>query len=393
MKWKVFKVTVENGVAKEVVFLIEKNSFLGIRVNQKKILKKRIWGKTEIFGQKDFPWEEIVAEAKKRLGLMKDCRRKPLTPIVPEQEVLALEAKDLDEKITNKKRSKRYKGETNPNSTACDSIIKKNPRSLLTLNHLIPSQRLELLRLRAFGIEILEEGWVGLSRWRKSKEKPVKNWQKTKDIFSAIRMQDHIMQKYRQQPTGETPHLLSFGQIIEECNRLLIGWRSAQPQEKEDIRNKLIAAILDLENCKNEFKAAVKSQLEFIISWQDRTGRTNPGALAARTIASLDGLAQRLSEIEDIGVYIALRRELLVFIENWHAALIERMVGLIKQRRVTSAIKLARMAMVSPYWERAKQANFWLLNFTYKSCETRLAEKCLNNALNCLKITIGGNHG
>lgn len=364
INWKVERVCIENGIIKEIVFLINGISHVGIKLGPKGGLKKKIWGDRKVFsGGKDFPWNEINKEAIKRLGAKSNLPRQSKTSLSCDK-TTRLEAEKLNKEIEAEAALAKYKNKKLKYTAACQKILKDSLKmKLANLDSFPLAQRLNLILLNYFGIMTLEEGWLGLSRWFKLGEKFKIRRQKTPDLYSAIRMQEHILKKYKYEDRGEIYKLNSIEKVILNCNELLIKWKTAKPQNKSAIKRKLITSILSLKYCRNEFKQIIKDQLSLILPWRDKTGRVNPGALAARTITGLNELHSRLKEIETIEPYIALRHELLIYLEQWQRELIAEATKLIKQRRVKLAVKILGIVVISPYWEQAEQTKFWLLRY------------------------------
>ncbi|MFA6306798.1 MAG: hypothetical protein WCV70_04755 [Patescibacteria group bacterium] len=372
INWRVERVCTENGAVKEVVFLINEISRVGIKLGPEGGLKKKIWGNKEFFSSKKFPWKEINLEARKRLGV-KNCLPRPRkTSLFCEETArLKLEAEKFNKEIEAEAALAKYKNRKLKYTAACQKILKDSLKiKMVSLRGFPPAQRLNLILLNCFGIMALEEGWLGLSRWFKLGEKFKIRRQKTPDLYSAIRMQEHILKKYKYKNQGEISKLHSIKKIILDCNELLLKWKTAKPQNKSAIKRKLITSILSLKYCRNEFKQVIKDQLSLILPWRDKTGRINPGALAARTITGLNELHLRLKEIEIIEPYIALRHELLIYLEQWQKELVMEATKLIKQKRIKLAVKILSIAVISPYREQAEQAKFWLENcLLEKTCD------------------------
>ncbi len=195
-------------------------------------------------------------------------------------------------------------------------IIKELPNKRFYTGNLEPSEQQWLENMQDGGIRPLTEGWVEISRWTKiPSERPQLVKQKVDGLNSAIRMQDHILEKYdtdKAQGEGEYADLESIEEVIERANQILLRWKEASQEEKDELSQEVTGVILQLERCRNEFKLRTKEQMEKVIGFKDSKDRINPTALAARTISALHAVGKRIDELQAITPSIAFRRELLV---------------------------------------------------------------------------------
>ena len=265
-------------------------------------------------------------------------------------------------------------------------VIKQTQNNPIRWQVLSDSERKWLWNLEKCGIEILTNGWIRLSRWNKQagkKEKIIP--QKVKGINSAIRMQeDHILKQYREDINGKTSELSileSIEGITENANQLLTSWNSASEKEKEELQIELASIVLQLENCRNEFKVSTKNQIEKTVSLTDSKERINPGAMAARTVAALGKLNNRFLQLGIIIPFIAMRKELLILEKRRVELAIEKAArtvlrilrhpvfsngSILKHENKILLESIGRSLFhlnnirVSPYWEQAEQAKLFL---------------------------------
>lgn len=169
--------------------------------------------------------------------------------------------------------------------------------------------------LYSCGIRITKAGFMEVSRWEEADQGKRRRWQRIDGVNSALRMQDHILGKYRsdEQPKpGEFSHLESIEEVIEAANGFLLEWDKAKSEEKKDLQKKLVEVVLQLEKCRNAHKLKVKERSAAVSVMKDRLQRDNPSALAARTVGALNSLAKRMDEMRLIMPIIAMRKEALI---------------------------------------------------------------------------------
>ena len=272
---------------------------------------------------------------------------------------------------------------------------KKNGRIQWWRQYLTKNEKAWFITLRNGGITILTEGWLRIPRWEKKmglKEKLIK--QKVLGINSALRMQDHILSKYNLAAAiknGEIPALESIEEIITSANYQLNDWANQNEKSRINLQKQLAIIVLRLEHCRNEFKIGAREQIKKTVLLEDSTGRLNPSAMAARTIAALNRLNQRFNQLGIIIPHIAMRKELLILEKRRLQAMIKKAaaktqlllrhpvfnnkpirkyeINIIDQRmgQCLSALNNIR---VSPYWEQAEQAKNYI----------REAKKILNGS-------------
>ena len=262
---------------------------------------------------------------------------------------------------------------------------KTNGRIQWWRQYLSKSEKEWLIALRNGGITILTEGWLRIPRWEKKKGRKEKLiLQKVAGINSALRMQDHILNKYNLRAAaanGEIPILESIEEIIAYANYSLNDWKNLNARDKLGLQKKLAAVILRLEHCRNEFKVGAREQIEKTALLKDAAGRLNPSAMAARTIAALNRLSQRFNQLGIIIPHIAMRKELLVLEKRRLQAAIKKATeknqlllrhpvftgGPIRKYEINSISERMGLCLfslnnisISPYWEQAQQAKNYL---------------------------------
>ncbi len=171
--------------------------------------------------------------------------------------------------------------------------------------------------LKKAGITVLENGWWLVRRWKKKNGKDLEvTFQFVPDIDTLIRMCGHIIRKYRitqDENLSELDINSSINGTIEEVKNFLTSWNNKDIEQRLELQIKLASIVLKLENCHNEYKVQVKNQIEKVVPMKDSLERYNPGALAARTVAALNRLSERINEIQAILPRIAMKKELLIF--------------------------------------------------------------------------------
>lgn len=174
--------------------------------------------------------------------------------------------------------------------------------------------------LHAAGIVPLTEGWLKIRRWIKEDRSRLKiSWFKLPNIDNAIRMQDHILEKYRTdnvKKKSELSKIRNVEELITYANSLLSTWSSLDKKLQKNVEYTLTEVVSCLHKCRNEFLKKTKDQSGKASKIIDSRGRVNPGAMAARTIAALNSIVERMNQLEIIIPFIAMRRELLILEKN-----------------------------------------------------------------------------
>jgi ElaB/YqjD/DUF883 family membrane-anchored ribosome-binding protein len=212
-------------------------------------------------------------------------------------------------------------------------------------------------------------------------------------------MQDNILALYRkenvkddqtsneiEQPKkqDELTTLDSIQEVVEEANRVLLVWKDASPERKEELKYQLADVVLMLERCRNEFKVKVGERARMVMRGRDSRGRENPSALAATTIGALNDLQKRIDQIGVIAPKIAMRKELLVLERRRSEkvldkastklnAIINHQVfrigkpGIIKdyevetlKKKADEVLEMLQEVYVAPYFQVKEQAKYFL---------------------------------
>jgi len=215
-----------------------------------------------------------------------------------------------------------------PDTVAHDII--KSEASLIPYNRIPEEHRDWFQNMRDAGVRVLEDGFLEISRWDNTgahAAKPRLITQKVDGLYSAIRMQNHILEGYRSEDTqaeDEYTKLESIQEVIESANDLLNQWKTVDLQGRKDLQLELAEIVLQLERCRNEFKIDAREQTKEVMKLKDSRGRDNPGALAARTVAALNDLTRRMNQMQLITPLIALRKEILVLEERRAAGMLRK---------------------------------------------------------------------
>jgi len=183
-------------------------------------------------------------------------------------------------------------------------------------------------------------------------------------------------------------------------------WKQASKTDKKIIIETLVYVVSCLEKCRNDFKIAARDQIEEVLPLTDSIGRENPGALAARTVAALNRLGGRFSEMRIIQPIVALRREVLFFEKNWFETQV-RQIGIMLRsilnrpyekllqnsvdidRRLGQSLYLAGILWVSPYFERAQLSKTFLLA-AKKAIRSKQPEEIVKNTIFAHHVINGG---
>jgi len=219
--------------------------------------------------------------------------------------------------------------------------------------------------------------------------------QKVIDIHHAIRMQDHIINTHCTNIELQKSELSKINDIvvlIDYINEQLRLWSKIEDKDKLFIQQKIIEAIQELKNFRNDLKVKAREQLEMSCDIKDSRNRTNPGAILARMVSALDRLTERINEIGFIDSSIALRKQLLLMeksriknhLENcrtkihaflsqptlFHYHYLAAMVLKDAENALDHIIYEIQNIFISPYYEKAKQVNNLL-----HSAKTELRKK------------------
>ena len=266
--------------------------------------------------------------------------------------------------------------------------LPKKTRDIEWLRHQHPIGRdflsaIDLVRFETLikcGVFYLPQGWLRIRKWSKEQGVIDRASQHVPDLEAAIRMQDHILNGYRGQEEnkGEFGQSASFDEIIRAANRYLTDWKNADRVNQKKIIDDLVTIVLRLELCRNDFKVKARDQITEIIPFEDKTGKINPGAFAASTVAALNQLANRFQEIRAIQPIIALRRELLIYEVSWFELQIKQIAIMLRNllyriyyrfperpedldNAFGRVLHFTGFLWPSPYFERAQSADKYIL--------------------------------
>jgi ElaB/YqjD/DUF883 family membrane-anchored ribosome-binding protein len=260
----------------------------------------------------------------------------------------------------------------------------------------------QFMSISKAGVRVLTSGQLEISRWDKPTKralKPTVQLQRVDGINSAIRMQDNILALYRkenvkddhtsneiEQPKkqDELTTLDSIQEVVEEANRVLLAWKDASPERKEELKYQLADVVLMLERCRNEFKVKVGERARVVMRGRDSRGRENPSALAATTVGALNDLQKRIDQIGVIAPKIAMRKELLVLEKRRSEKVLEKAgtrLNIIRNHQVfrtgkpgtisdhevetlkkktDEVVEMLQEVYVAPYFQVKEQAKYFL---------------------------------
>jgi len=290
------------------------------------------------------------------------------------------------------------KDKSRSKSEVAHEIIKEKRSDQLDLSNFSPEEREWYENMRDTGIRVLKNGFIEVSRWdiagsgeSRKKSRKIKRWQRVDGINSAIRMQDHILKQYHvgvEGNEGELSQLDSMQEVIENANDMLNQWNSASNNEKRNIQISLAELVLQLEKCRNEFKASIRERAGSVVGLKDSRDRENPFALAARTVGAINDLYKRMNELQIIIPTIALRKEILVLEKRRMSGNINKAAGHIQSllrhpvfldkkfktpeqsikdyeipimnRKIGQALHFIDSLRVLPYSQQAEQAKYFI---------------------------------
>lgn len=239
--------------------------------------------------------------------------------------------------------------------------------------------------LRRLGIKLMSYGVLGFSRTDQTESQKTKLQFKLTDLNAAIRMQQHILDRYLgtvENLASETDRLDELKSLAEQLRSLVLSWKTltdgsaAKPEELLAQTNDLAKQIAkNLARCRNPLKTQARSQAVELTEPHDSLDRPNPGAHAARATALLNRLSERLSELELIAPII-LKRKLALEAKKDHifGCLTEALCRLeylspafLKQQpleeirsHLGQVLSVLNQVSVLPYRAQAEQAAFYL---------------------------------
>ncbi len=274
-------------------------------------------------------------------------------------------------------------------------IIKSQEHKKIRPDLLMAYEREWLDSLKDAGITFLAQGWIQIIRWKKTKKGIKKILLKVKGIFSALRMQGHILKQYEMlRPKGELAKLERYEDVIERANRLLVNWKNSDERNRKLIEQELVEVIFSLDRCINIFKVDAREELRQVIGFEDSRGRINPPAMAARTARALGLLALRFREVGIIMPAIALRKEMLIIEQRRLKAALTRsarvLADLIKgrykleEKNINAALAPFYTVWAAPYFWQTCQAESYL-----KQAKKALGRNLSGQAMALIKIAHG----
>ncbi len=372
MDYKVKPERIDGKVVKTRVFCQDGSELVFIRSDEGEIIRDQSMGKYWI-NDSDYAkiYRQVCAIFNPSQAAIKDYKKLISQRSTPEEKMM-IEAQKIHQKVG------LYQQKTTKSWTeASQEIIRSMNNPPIGWRYGTIQERHWLDSFNKAGIKILTQGWLEIKRWHNGEI----IWQKIYGLNSAIRMQDHILDQYQLGRDSELSQLESIESVLYRANQLLTAWIRATDKEKQNLQKKLAQVVLQLENCRNEFKIQARDQIEKTISFRDSLNRLNPAAMASRTIIALGKLAKRFDELRAIMPIIALRKQLLIFEKrrlgqvtsqtarailriSRHPAFVgEPMVEYerkIIRAEINRCIDLLASAWLSPYWEQAGQARYYL---------------------------------
>lgn len=201
------------------------------------------------------------------------------------------------------------------------------------------------------------------------------------DIETAIRAQNHILEKYfgreNLEKIGELDRLNFYRSVIQEAHTLFLDWQAVTSEDIKRVKTDLTKAQLDLQQCREQIKVTIRELLKKIGKMEDSLGRKNPGALAARSISAKTKNTTREKSIKRIAIFAASRRQTL-FLEKKQIELnIAQAIFILNamlnssdiffqnqrafSRRLNQALYFLQSVWVEPFSTPAKKAHEFLL--------------------------------
>ncbi len=176
-------------------------------------------------------------------------------------------------------------------------------------------EKIRFKALQDAGILYLTEGWLWIKSWQKRKGRLKQAPKRTGEINKAIRMMEYILSHYKldEKQPAEINQIRRTEDLLQAINTMLANWQIKGKKNRAKINRALALLILELQNCYNEYKVAVREQLQATLGLRDSLNRPNPGAAAARVFAAIGNIQKRIDEFRFILPKIALRHELLCF--------------------------------------------------------------------------------
>jgi hypothetical protein len=166
--------------------------------------------------------------------------------------------------------------------------------------------------LATHGILYYTDGWLCINSYEVIDGERVCRPKGLRDIRTAIRMQDHILEGYVGDRRSETERLHTIGSVLHEVEAVVGDMKRYHRGFTPVLQRRLMGVLLDLEFCRDKFKERVLEQATALSDFRDSRGRVNQGVMRARTVSALENVSRRIRAIDNIVVRIALRRGLLM---------------------------------------------------------------------------------
>ncbi len=314
---------------------------------------------------------------------------------IPNEDRLIEEATLLNNEVDIIKKSFRKKSFTD-----VLEIILKSKTESITLNpqnnYMSYAQKKILFDFNKVGLLLTKEGWIIINR--REGGQSFKNV--VFDIDSAVRMQDHILDSYIGEACsiiGEIPRVKELIELTRRINNLLIDWENSK-KNKTNLKSKINALIEELSGYRNDLKNESKELLKSFSDLKDSRGQENPGAFAAKTIAMINRLEDRLAQIRDITPVIERRKKIINDTKDLlrtEKMLAEKgLIELLKTNNfsyysangtnqiiINKLIHALDCLTIEPFASRKMQVTFYLQVAKSHIIETKKAKKYLRQAL------------
>lgn len=272
--------------------------------------------------------------------------------------------------------------------------------SFLGARHLTYDQKKIIFNIYKVGLRISPEGWIIITK--KDGNTILRNVVFNIDL--ALRMQDHILDSYLRDANnilGEIPRVGELIELTRKINNLLVDWENSQ-KHKNNLKSKINSLIKDLSEYRNKLKLEAREILESFANLTDSRGRENPSAFAAKTVAMLNRLEDRLEQIRKITPVIEKRKKVLNdtkdFLEKEKRRAENELTkflnirnfsyytaGGINEIRINKIIHIVDALNIEPFASKRMQAVFFLQEAKNCIWKTKIARKYLQDALAILQ--------
>jgi hypothetical protein len=240
----------------------------------------------------------------------------------------------------------------------------------ISWEHLSAGEKERLKLLSSNGVNYLADGRLEIGRWIKINRLFVFIPQIVSNLDAAIGMQDRILSSYNKED-GEISELTDIESTIQKIHASLTDWEKNGTDRKKEINHLITKMLQNLRKSRNEYKRHICHQLKSTLELKDKSGKTNPGAAAARLSASLSSLSKRIEQTHLIISRIALRREILKYEKDAFDSFIGKAGSIVLNLRKKSPrlnekdihtelnklLYVMSRLWVNPYKEKAELAN------------------------------------